>query len=176
MMKKIFKFLIYIFTFFLFFMIFLPKISLYNLVEKELQKKQVIISDEKIVENFFSLDILDSKVFFEGINIAKIDKLKLESLFLYTKIEFSNIVLIDSFTQFAPSPIENLIIKHTILNPNNILVNAKGNFGELSGTMNILNKELKIELNASNLMKSSYSKLLKFFKLENGRYIYEYRF
>jgi hypothetical protein len=157
-------------------MIFLPKISLYNLVEKELQKKQVIISDEKIVEKFFSLDILDSKVFFEGINIAKIDKLKLESLFLYTKIEFSNIVLIDSFTQFAPSPIENLIIKHTILNPNNILINANGNFGELSGTMNILNKELKIELNASNLMKSSYSKLLKFFKFENGRYIYEYRF
>ena len=176
MMKKIFKFLIYIFTFFLFFLIFLPKENLYNLVEKELEKKQLIISDEKRDEKLFGLDILNAKLFFEQINISKIENISLETFILYTKIEIMNIALIDSFSQFAPSPIEKLVIKHSILNPNNFTIFANGAFGELNGTINIFNKELKVELSASKQMKNSYPKLLKYFKFENERYLYEYRF
>ncbi|RXI30790.1 hypothetical protein [Arcobacter defluvii] len=176
MMKKILKFFMYLFAFILFFMIFLPKESLYNLLEKELEQKQIIISDEIRDEKLLSLNVSNANIFFEGINIAKVDSFNFMSLFLYTKIELTNISLIDSFTSFAPSPIDKIDIRHSILNPNKIYMEAFGLFGEMKAEINILNRVLKVELNASKQMKNSYSKLLKYFKYENERYVYEYKF
>ncbi len=176
MIKKISKILIYIFLFTLTFMLFLPKESLYNLIEKELEKKQIIISNELRNESLFNLDISRANIYFEGINISNFDKLEIFSYFYFTKVEVQNITILDSLSSFAPSPINNISFNHSILNFNKILINSNGAFGELKGEFNIFTNTLKIELIASKEMKNSYSKLLRNMKLENERYIYEYKF
>lgn len=175
-MKKIFKLFIYGVVFFTFFIIFLPKESFYYLLEKELQKQQVIISNEDKNEKLCSLNIKNADVFYQGINIGVIEKTNFTTYLFYTKIDFDNVSFLDSFSSFAPNPIDNVSIEYSILNINKIKINAKGVFGELSGDLNIFAKELKIELKASDKMKNLYSKLLKNMKFDNERYLYEYKF
>ena len=58
-MKRILKIILYIFTFIFALFLFLPKESLYNLLEKQLEKNSIIISNEKRDEKLFGLDIFD---------------------------------------------------------------------------------------------------------------------
>lgn len=142
-MKKILKLFLYLFTFIVFFILFLPKESFYNLLEKELEKSQIIVSNETRKEKLFSFSVLNADIFYQGINMVKVDDITFE---------------------------------HSILDVNKINIKSSGTFGEVSGNINILKREIKIELNASALMKNSYSNLLRYMKFENERYIYEYKF
>ena len=142
-MKKILKLFLYLFTFIVFFILFLPKESFYNLLEKELEKSQIIVSNETKKEKLFSFSVLNADIFYQGINMAKVD---------------------------------DITFAYSILDVNKINIKSNGTFGEVSGNINILKREIRIELNASALMKNSYSNLLRSMKFENERYIYEYKF
>jgi hypothetical protein len=175
-MKKILKLFLYLFVFIVFFIIFLPKESFYNLLEKELEKNQIIVSNETKKENPFSFSVLNADIFYQGINIAKVDDITFKTYLLQSKVTIKNINFLDTLSSFAPTPINEVVLEHSILDINKINIKSNGTFGELSGNIDILKREVKIELNASALMKSSYSKLLKYMKFENERYIYEYKF
>jgi hypothetical protein len=175
-MKKILKLFLYLFIFIVFFIIFLPKESFYNLLEKELEKNQIVVSNETEKENLFSFSVLNADIFYQGINIAKVDDITFNTYILQTKVTIKNINFLDTLSSFAPTPITEVVLEHSILDVNKINIKSNGTFGELSGNIDILKREVKIELNASALMKNSYSKLLRYMKFENERYIYEYKF
>lgn len=142
-MEKILKLFLYLFAFIVFFILFLPKESFYNLLEEKLEKSQIVVSNETRKEKLFSFSVLNADIFYQGINMAKVDDITFE---------------------------------HSILDVDKINIKSSGTFGEISGNINILKREIKIELNASALMKNSYSNLLRYMKFENERYIYEYKF
>lgn len=175
-MKKIFKLFLYIFVFLAFFLYFLPKESFYNLLEKELEKNQIIVSNEIKDDKAFSLIVSNADIFYQGINGAKIDEMRFETYLFYTNIRLKNINILESLSSFVPTPIDEVVIRHSIFNFYKIKIESKGIFGELTGDINLFTKELKLELNASDKMKTSYSKLLKNMKFENERYFYEYKF
>ncbi|MDD2888431.1 MAG: hypothetical protein PHY66_11545 [Aliarcobacter sp.] len=175
-MKKILKLFLYLFVFIVFFIIFLPKESFYNLLEKELEKNQIVVSNETKKENPFSFSVMNADIFYQGINMAKVDEITFKTYLLQTKVTIKNINFLDTLSSFAPTPINEIVLKYSILDVNKINIKSNGTFGELSGDINILKREVRIELNASSLMKSSYSKLLKYMKFENERYVYEYKF
>lgn len=175
-MKKIFKLFLYVVVFLAFFIIFLPKDSFYNLLEKEFEKNQIVISNEKREQNLFSFSILDAEVFYQGINVAKLNKADFSTYLFYTNVSLTNIEFLEALSSFAPTPIDKVVIEHSILDFDKINIKANGSFGELIANINIFTKEAKVELNASAKMKTSYSKILKNMKFENERYIYEYKF
>lgn len=176
MMKKISKFLIYIFVFVIFFIIFLPKESFYNLLEKELEKNQIVVSNEIKEDKAFSFFVSNADIFYQGINGAKIDELTFKTYFVYTNISLKNINILDSLSSFAPTPIDEIVFEHSIFSFNKVKISAKGTFGELNADLNLFTRDIKIELNASSKMKNSYSKILKNMRFENERYLYEYKF
>jgi len=57
-MKFIFKTIALILIFFISLMIFLPKIELFNLVEKELEKRNIVISNEIKKKNYLELILI----------------------------------------------------------------------------------------------------------------------
>ena len=175
-MKKIFKLFLYVFVFLAFFICFLPKESFYNLLEKELEKNQIIVSNEIKDDKAFSFVVSNAEIFYQGINGAKIDEMRFQTYLFYTNMSLKNINILESLSSFIPTPIDEVIINHSIFNFHKIKIKSKGIFGELTGDINLFTKELKLELNASDKMKTSYSKLLKNMKLENERYFYEYKF
>ena len=175
-MKKIFKLFLYVFVFLAFFICFLPKESFYNLLEKELEKNQIIVSNEIKDDKAFSFVVSNAEIFYQGINGTKIDEMRFETYLFDTNISLKNINILDSLSSFIPTPIDEVIINHSIFNFYKIKIKSKGIFGELTGDINLFTKELKLELNASDKMKTSYLKLLKNMRFENERYIYEYKF
>ncbi len=176
MMKKILKSIIYIFVFFLFFIIFLPKESFYNLLEKTLIKNQIVISNETKEEKAFSLIISNGDIFYQGLSGAKIDEIVFKTYLFYTNVSLRNISVLDSLSSFIPTSIDNIILEHSILNFSKIKIEANGVFGDLIGDINLFSREIRIELSASTKMKSSYSEVLKNMRFENERYFYEYKF
>lgn len=175
-MKTIFKLLIYFIVFVLSLLVLFPKEAAYNYLEKELVKKQVIISDEIREQKLFSLNIKDSKMYYQGIELANTSNVSISTFLLYSEIKIKDVKLLDSFKQMAPSPISSLSLKHSILEYDKININAEGLFGKLLGNVDLLNRVVFLELIPSSRMKNSYSRLLRNFKLKEGRYIYEYRF
>jgi len=175
-MKFIFKLFTYLFVFILALLVFFPKQSVYNLIEQELAKNKVIISGEKRDEKLFALDIKDSGIYYEGINVANVNKTSFESYLVYTKLEIKDIRLLDSFKSMVPSPISNIKVEYSILDIKNAKIKANGLFGKLNGNIDILNRVITLELEASSKMKSSYSKILRQMRLKEGKYLYEYRY
>ncbi|RBQ31946.1 hypothetical protein CRU92_04040 [Arcobacter sp. FW59] len=173
MIKKLSEIFIYIIFSIFIFMFLLPKELIYNLVEKELEKHKIVVSDESINEKF-SLDILDANIFYEGINIAKVNRANFLSFLIYSKFDIENIKLEDKFKNFIPDEIEKISFQYNILTFNKIYVKANGKFGELEAEISIFDKVVNIELNASNDMKKLA--LIRYFKYENERYKYEYKF
>lgn len=175
-MKTILKIFLYILTFIFALFLFLPKESLYNLLEQELEKNRIIISNEKRDENIFGLDVLDGDVYYENINIANVNKISLKTFLVYSELKINDIKLLKSLESIAPSPIEELTLKYSVLTFNKIDIEAKGLFGELIGNIDVINRVITLELTASINMKNSYSKILKNMKLNEGKYYYEYKF
>lgn len=175
-MKKFLKILVYIFTFIFTIFLFLPKESIYYFVEQNLLKNKIIISNEIVNENLFGLDISNGQIYYENINVASVDKIEIQSFLFYSKIKVNDIKLMDSFENMAPSPIDEIEIKYSVLKFDKIEINSNGLFGELTGFVDIINRVVSLELIASNKMKDSYSKILKNMKLKEGKYYYEYKF
>ncbi len=175
-MKKILKLVIYIFVFIFCILIFLPKESLYNLLEKELYTQEIIISNEVRNEELLEFSINNYELYIKGIKVANINKSSFFSLLFFTKIYISNIELDNSFKNMIPSPIINIEISHLILDYNNLKIKSIGKFGKINGIVDILNRKINIELQASKLMKESYFDILNKMKLKDGKYLYEYKF
>lgn len=175
-MKSIFKLFIYFTVFVLALLVLLPKQGAYNLLEKELAKNEIIISDEIRDETLFALSIKDSKLYYQGIEVANTSNLTITSFLLYSKVKIKDVKLLDSFKNMAPSPVSNLSLEHSILEFDKINIKGDGLFGELLGNVDLINRVVSLEIIPSTTMKNSYSKLLRNFRFKDGRYTYEYKF
>lgn len=175
-MRSIFRLFIYLIVFIFSIMIFLPKESIYNFAEKQLVKNEIIISNEKKEETSFSLLLSDANIYYQGINVANVNKASITSYLFYTKISIKTVKLLDSLESMAPTPINNIELSYSVLDYQKAKIKGSGAFGKISGNIDLINRVAYIELEASKKMKSSYSKILRNMKLKEGRYIYEYRF
>ncbi|APW64566.1 MULTISPECIES: hypothetical protein [Arcobacteraceae] len=172
-MKKIFKFFFYLVLLLFFIITLLPKESLYNLLEHKLSNEEVIISNEKRDEKLFVLNVSDAKIYYEGINVAVIDKMSFSTFLFFNNINISNVKVGESLSRMIPSLIENIDIKYSVLDFKNVKIQSYGSFGEINGKLDIFAKKIILELKASPIMKRKYSKLLKQMKLIDGKYIWE---
>ncbi|XPV67453.1 MAG: hypothetical protein ACNI25_09005 [Halarcobacter sp.] len=175
-MKFLLKSISYILVFLLAFLVFLPKVELFNLLEKNLEKNSIIISNEIKKDKYISLQVKDSTIYFEKIKSAYIENIDIFTLLFYSKIEFKNILVAKEFQNFLPQKISNITIKHSIIDFKTAYIKASGDFGSLNGNVDILNRKLVAILEPSSIMKSKYRNLLSQFKLKDGKYYYEQRF
>ena len=173
-MVKVFKLFGLMIFFILSLIFFMPKVNLYYKLEQVLQQQNIIISNEKLNDNGFNLEIKDATVFFDSLESAKIEHLDISTLILYQSLNIQNIKLSGIASSFIPISIENISIKHMIINPLNITISANGEFGTLNGSLHIIDKNLHITLKLSKQMLKRYKKTLKYLeKNKNGDYNYD---
>lgn len=175
-MKMIFKFIVLLFVFVLALFLFFPKKSAYYFLENKLEQNKIVVSDETLTEGLNYLKIADSKIYFEGINIAKVSEVKLSTTLVNTQVQIKDIKILDSFKQHFPSPINEAFINYSVIDFKKAYFKANGVFGSLDGEIDIFNRVVKLKLKASSRMRSSYSRILRMMKSQNGEYTYEYRF
>lgn len=154
-------------------MVFIPKTSLYYLLEENMKKFHIVISQESLVENVLSLKIQNLEISVKDIHSGVVEEADITLLFFYNSLKFENIKLSSLVEAYLPSKIEELQVTYTIFNPLFVRVEGKGEFGELEADFNILERNLSVILQPTNMMLKRYKKSIKMFeKSEDGSYVY----
>lgn len=177
MVNKFLFFLIYSIVFILATIYFSPKESLYFTLEKTFKSNGIIISDETIKDNGFSLNMNNAKLYLKTIESADIKSMKLSSFVLYNSLNISDIKLSSLYKSYMPLHINNINLTYTIFNPLNINIQANGEFGESESSFNLSDLVLHVKLIPSQLMLRKYKQSLKdYTKNENGEFTYDKTF
>jgi len=177
MVKRLGVFLAYTAFFIGALMIFVPKTSLYFLLEKEIKPLGVVISDEKIKEHFLDLEINHMNISVKGIDSAKIEKASVELLGFYNTLALHTITLSSVASSFIPLHIESVYLRHNIINPLIVDINADGEFGKMVAKVNLKTRSLHAIVKPSQLMLQKYrTSLRELKKTKEGEFVYDVSF
>ncbi|MDM5272618.1 hypothetical protein PGH07_10590 [Sulfurovum sp. zt1-1] len=141
--------------------VMMPKQEMYYLLEQELAKNDIKISSEKISESWFTLSIKEPSIYVKGIKVATIKEIHLFTLLFYTRGSLEGLLLDRSLERFAPKEIDQAVVTYSVVNPLNVVVGASGVFGEADGTVNLMQKHVKMKFSQSQNLGMLRSKLKK---------------
>lgn len=174
MVKKLLKFVAFLLFFIFALILFVPKESFYYLLEQNLKKFDLIISNEKLEDKIVSLDIQNLDISAKGIESLKIKEANIKILALYNSIELENIKLSSLVETYLPAKIEKIDIYYTIFNPLLLQADGHGEFGDARVEVHLLDKSVTLQLKPSKVMFGKYRNTLREFKKsKNGEYLYE---
>ena len=147
-----------------------PKQELYYLLEKELKKNDIIISNETIKDTWFGVKLLNADIYVKGAKMAQVSELQLNIFFVYNTLIVKNIMVHEAMHNDAPKNIEETIVQYSIIDPLNIKLNGLGSFGVLEGNIAFLDKHIHIVFPVAKDIKA----LKKFLKKDTtGEWKYE---
>lgn len=151
---------------------FMPKKALYYKLEEVLSAYDIKMNEGEIQEGFLDLKVRDITLYYQGINVAKIEELHLFTLLLYTKIELANLELDDFLKDKAPAMTEKARVLYSVEHPLDILIDAKGSFGVIRGRGNLQTRKLRIDF----LEKKETQTIESFLKINEKGWYYEKSF
>ena len=176
-MKKVGMGLLYLFVFIVALLAFAPKKSFYFFGEKRLQKWHVVVDNEVLHEDLFSLELENAEIYVSGVKAAKIMQTSFKPYLLRNGIELEGIRISGVAKKFLPTRIDHADLHYEFWHPTQIKIEANGEFGVLDGALNIRNKKLVLHLMPTKSFKREYGSLLRKMKKEKeGGYLYEQRF
>ncbi len=154
--------------------LFFPKENLYYFAHKQLISEGVLVSADTLREKPTSLELSNTKIYFEKIELANISTSDILLLGFYNHLEFDDIVLSTLSNGFLPPHITHAELSYSLLHPLEVFIKADGDFGKIEGSYNLQTREISIRLYASKRMLREYKNGLKIFKkLQKGEYLYE---
>ena len=152
--------------------LFMPKLSLYYYLEKQLAQNGIVIYDEKTDNNIAYLKISHAKLSYQGADIAEIGSIKVTPWIVFNRIIAKDIELTGVAKQFLNIEIENFKATHSALKPYIVKINANGTFGVASGYVNLKQRVVHIDLSEAKDITS----LKKFLKRGEKGWYYESKF
>lgn len=173
-MVKVAKFFAYCAFFIVMVYIFFPKQNLYYKMQEIAVEYKVKVFENQIKENLFSLELLDGKLIYEGIEAAKFQKAEIMLLGFYNSVHVRSITLSGVVKNFLPQKIEQIDVSYSFLHPLAVRFWIKGDFGTAEGYYEIKENKIIVNLHPSKMMKMHFrSSLREFKKLKDGVYSYE---
>jgi len=147
--------------------IFAPKRELYYMLEDRLMQSGIIIDDEQIEDGLISLTINHPKIYVKGILIANVAKIRLWTIFFYSRLAVGNIDIDKSLQKFVPSPIKKVQVAYYLANPTNLSILVTGDFENINGQLSLKDRVVHIDITDKKLINRFKSQLKKG---ENGWY------
>jgi len=147
-----------------------PKQELYYLLEKELKKNDIIISNETVKDTWYGVKLLDAEIYVKGAKMAEVSELQLNIFFLYNTLTVKNIHVNKAMQNVAPKSIEEINVQYSVANPLNIELNGQGSFGVLEGKVAFMDRNISITFPVAKDIKA-FKKFLK--KDKTGEWKYE---
>lgn len=146
-MQVVKNILIILFSLWLALLLFMPKKVFYYALEKELLKYDVKLNEVTIKETFFGVEIEDISGYVKGIHLISIDKITFSTMLFFTEIEILNIEIDESIGKMLPQPIAFVKINHSILSALFVALDAQGIFGEVTAEVNLLERNIHVDVN-----------------------------
>ena len=124
--------------------VFAPKQELYYLLEKELKKSDIVISNETITDTWFGLKLSNADIYVKGIKMANTAKLQFNFFFFYNTLMIEDIKIDESLHNMAPKAINSLSASYSIVDPIKINLKGEGSFGIMNGAVTLLDRKINI--------------------------------
>jgi len=173
-MVKVFKFFAYCAFFIVALYLFFPKENLYYKMQETAVQYKVKVFENQIKENLFSLELLDGKLSYEGVEAATFQKAEIRLLGFYNSVHVYSVTLSGVVKNFLPQKIEWIDVSYSFLHPLEVRLLAKGDFGRVEASYAIKDNKIIVNLHPSKMMQMHFrSSLREFKKLKNGVYYYE---
>lgn len=169
MFMKTMKYLFYTCIFVISIAVFIPKLNLYYFIENQLSKESIVLNNEKISQNLFTVNINEIDVYLYDKKYVKIEYLKSEIF------GFKNSFQIEEFYFFNKNKkiIDRLIINHNIFIPTTLEIQLEKSSNKIRGKIDLLSR--KILFSEQPFLKSFENTFREFkFSKINGAYFYEY--
>ncbi|NOZ90629.1 MAG: hypothetical protein GXO60_05005 [Epsilonproteobacteria bacterium] len=155
----------------IFLVVFAPKQQIYYLLEKELAKNDIVISNEKFEDNLFGFSIKDADIYIKDIKMAQVKSLDLDIFFLYNKLEIKSVKTDKGIQNMVPKYIDKITAVFSIIHPYKIDIKGNGSFGEVEGGVYLNMNKIFIRVSKSKDI-SAFRKFLK--KDKEGLYYEKY--
>ena len=124
--------------------LFAPKVELYYLLEKNLKKEGIIISNESLQDTWFGLSIKNADIYVKGANMVHINELKLNIFFFYNTLHIKTLTTDAIVHNVAPKEIEDVSITYSILKPLKATLKGIGSFGTVEGQVELIKKHVTV--------------------------------
>lgn len=176
-MKKLRNFFLYFLLLLGALMLFTPKVNLYYQAEQLLKPYGVVVSGEEVKDGGFWLGITDATLYVKQIESAEVKSAEIKLFGLYNAVDVEGVMLSSAVAQLLPQEIGQIKVRYTIIDPLNIHVDAAGDFGTATATVNVMERTMRALIAPSKLMTSRFAHTLRRLKKdEAGGYVYESRF
>jgi len=173
-MVKLGRFSAYSFFFVLALMYLMPKAGIYYFFEEQIKPYSIVINNETVKDNGLGLEITDATVFIKSIDSAQIGSVEVNFFALSNTIVIKDVSLSSVAAAVMPLHIQEVHIRHSILNPLEIKVDGEGEAGVFRATLHLLDRLVNVSLKPSETMLKDYkSTLLNLKRSEKGEYLYE---
>ena len=173
-MRALGKLLAWALVFLLLVLFFLPKKPLYFEGEKLLKPQHVILSNERVSDTGFGLRISGGTLFYEDLQVAELSELNITPWLVYNRIGIAPFRLAPAMKSFLPETIDGAEVIYSVFDPLHIRVEASGDFGTLSGTIGLRDRQMRFDLTPSKQLRQLQPFWLKQFKkTQEGGYRYE---
>ena len=151
---------------------FIPKSNLYYLGESFLAKEKIYINGETAADRGWQFALHDAGVIYQGIRAATIPEVSLTTLLVYNSLSVAPFAVSDELSGFLPPQVEAIRITHSLLAPHKLSLYAKGDFGEVTGEVNLLNRTIQADMKISSVMQKNYGAMLRQLKKTKEGYRY----
>jgi len=141
--------------------IFAPKRELYYMLEDRLAKEGIIIHDEEIEDGVISLTLNHPKIYYKGLLVADIAKIRIWTLLFYSRIAIGHIKTDSSMDRWIPSPILKVQLSYALNNPKNISILTTGDFEDTKGELSLIDRRVHIDITDKKLISKFKSQLKK---------------
>ena len=175
-MKKLLKYLAYFIAMLALIIFFSPKTNLYYLFEEFAIEQNVYVSDEEASDSGFSLNISNAKVYLDELFLAEAEETTLSMWLVYNSFEATNINMNEGFSDFMPSVIKHIEIKHHVFNPMSLSIAGESGDSFFYGDVDLLERIVQIHLRLGTKSEKRFASSLRALKKEEGGYVYEYKF
>jgi hypothetical protein len=153
-------------------LLLMPKQEFYYKLEEELAKQEIIFNEGKMKEGFFSLNLEQVTVYFKGIPVATIEEVNLFTLLFYSTVELQALHVDDSLKTMVPQETQKALIRHSIIAPLELFVDASGSFGAVTGNIDLSERTVRLDFNESKNIEMLKPQLKK----EEKGWVYETSF
>lgn len=153
---------------------FAPKRQLWYMAEDALKPYGVVLSGEYVTDNGFSLSLESGLLYYDDLKIATLGEVDIAPLLVYNAVTVAPFTFADEMQAFLPGQVDEIILYHSLIDPVRVHLKAQGEFGTLSGSVNLLHRDVNLSLSPSaELLAKKPLWLKELTKQASGAYTYE---
>ena len=108
-----------------------------------------MLNEEEIDEGFFGLSLKNVNVYVKGINVAKIEEVNLFTVLFYSCVEVKGLQMDDSLKTMVPQETQKAVLRHSVMDPFSVSVEALGYFGSMTGKIDLNERKVHLDFNES---------------------------